>query len=247
MAGQQARRRLADLADAERIDEAVERDRAPRLDGRHQVGDRLLAPALALLQRRAWRASAGRCRPASGSARPARRLGMCLSPSPSMSKASRLTKCRSRSTAWAAQISPPVQRRTDLARLAHREAAADRAVVGKLEGLRLLRARCSSTTPTICGMTSPARWMIDRCRRCGCPCARSRPRCAAWRGCTTTPPTVIGSSSATGVSAPVRPTWIVMSRSSVSACSAGNLCAIAQRGARLTKPSRSCQSSRLTL
>ena len=30
--------------------------------------------------------------------------------------------------------------------------------------------------------------------------------------CTTTPPTVTGSSLATGVSAPVRPTWISMSR-----------------------------------
>jgi len=36
---------------------------------------------------------------------------MCFSPSPSMSKQSRDTKCRSRSTACAAQISPPVQRR----------------------------------------------------------------------------------------------------------------------------------------
>ena len=62
-----------------------------------------------------------------------------------------------------------------------------------------------------------------------------------------TPPTVTGSSFATGVSAPVRPTWISMSRNSVVACSAGNLCATAQRGLRDTKPSRSCQSSRSTL
>ena len=64
---------------------------------------------------------------------------------------------------------------------------------------------------------------------------------------TTTPPTVTGSSLAAGVSAPVRPTWISMSSSLVVTSSAGNLCAIAQRGARETKPSRSCQSSRLTL
>ena len=50
-----------------------------------------------------------------------------------------------------------------------------------------------------------------------------------------------------GVSAPVRPTWMSMPRRIVVACSAGNLCAIAQRGERETKPSRSCQSSRLTL
>ena len=52
---------------------------------------------------------------------------------------------------------------------------------------------------------------------------------------------------ATGVNAPVRPTWISMPLSTVIACSAANLCAIAQRGLRDTKPSRSCQSSRSTL
>ncbi len=57
--------------------------------------------------------------------------------------------------------------------------------------------------------------------------------------CTTTPPTVTGSSLATGVSAPVRPTWMSMSRRIVVACSAGNLCATAQRGERETKPRRS--------
>jgi hypothetical protein len=37
---------------------------------------------------------------------------ICFSPSPSMSMALRETKCRSRSTACAGQIRPPVQRRT---------------------------------------------------------------------------------------------------------------------------------------
>jgi hypothetical protein len=46
-----------------------------------------------------------------------------------------------------------------------------------------------------------------------------------------------GFSRATGVSAPVRPTWMSMFSSSVVASSAGNLCATAQRGARETKPS----------
>src|SRR6185437_2201628 len=65
--------------------------------------------------------------------------------------------------------------------------------------------------------------------------------------CTMTPPTPTGSSLPTGVNEPVRPTWISMSRSTVMARSAGNLCAIAQRGVRETKPSRSCQSMRSTL
>ncbi len=51
----------------------------------------------------------------------------------------------------------------------------------------------------------------------------------------------------TGVSLPVRPTWMSIASSVVSAFSAGNLCARPQRGARATKPSRSCRSSRSTL
>jgi hypothetical protein len=60
--------------------------------------------------------------------------------------------------------------------------------------------------------------------------------------CTSTPPTFTGSSRATGVSAPVRPTWMRMSCNTVIACSAGNFHAIAQRGARPTKPSRRCSA-----
>src|SRR5215468_10652132 len=67
---------------------------------------------------------------------------------------------------------------------------------------------------------------------------------ALWRVAlvTTTPPTVTGSSLATGVRAPVRPTWISIARTIVVASSAGNLWASAQRGLRDTNPNRSCQS-----
>ena len=64
---------------------------------------------------------------------------------------------------------------------------------------------------------------------------------------TTTPPTVTGSSRATGVSEPVRPTWISIRRSTVVARSAGNLCATAQRGVREMKPSRACSATSFTL
>ena len=64
---------------------------------------------------------------------------------------------------------------------------------------------------------------------------------------TTTPPTVTGCSLATGVSAPVRPTWISIACTVVEARSAGNLCAVAQRGLRETKPSRSCKARPSTL
>ncbi len=52
-----------------------------------------------------------------------------LSPSPSMSKAPRETKWISRSSVWAAQVRPPVQRRTTSPGGAHGKAAADRAVI----------------------------------------------------------------------------------------------------------------------
>src|SRR3546814_8916501 len=49
MPGEQPRRDLSDLANPERVDEAVERDIAPRLDRSQEFRHRLLAPAFALL------------------------------------------------------------------------------------------------------------------------------------------------------------------------------------------------------
>ena len=106
--------------------------------------------------------------------------------------------------------------------------------------------RFSGTMPSTCGITSPARWIITVSPMRTSSRAISSALCSV-AFCTITPPTPTGSSFATGVSAPVRPTWISMSRTTVVACSAGNLCATAQRGLRETKPSRSCQSSRSTL
>ena len=95
-------------------------------------------------------------------------------------------------------------------------------------------------------MTSPARCTITVSPMRTSLRAISSSLCSV-AFCTTTPPTVTGSSLATGVSAPVRPTWMSMSRKIVVAFSAGNLWATAQRGERDTKPSRSCKSSRSTL
>ena len=55
---------------------------------------------------------------------------------------------------------------------------------------------------------------------------------------TITPPTATGSSTANGLSAPVRPTLTPMSSSCVMAVVGGNLNAIAQRGSRPTAPER---------
>ena len=49
---------------------------------------------------------------------------------------------------------------------------------------------------------------------------------------TVTPPTNTGLRRATGVTAPVRPTWNSIPSTTVSSSWAGNFCAIAQRGAR---------------
>lgn len=64
---------------------------------------------------------------------------------------------------------------------------------------------------------------------------------------TSTPATRTGSSSATGVSTPVRPTWIAMALSRVVTCSGGNFRAKAQRGARAVWPKSSCKARLFTL
>ena len=96
-------------------------------------------------------------------------------------------------------------------------------------------ARYSGTTRAISGITSPARRTITVS-----PMRTSRR--AIWSALckvalvTTTPATCTGRSRATGVAAPVRPIWMSMPSSTVDCSWAGNLCAIAQRGARETKP-----------
>ncbi len=56
---------------------------------------------------------------------------------------------------------------------------------------------------------------------------------------TVTPPTCTGLRSATGVIAPVLPTWVVISNIIVVTCCAGNLYAMAQRGYFVVEPSSS--------
>ena len=92
------------------------------------------------------------------------------------------------------------------------------------------------TTATISGITSPARWTTTVS-----PTRTSvrRTSSALWRVArlTITPLTRTGSRCATGVSVPVRPTWTAIRSTRVRAAGAGNLRAIARRGARATKPS----------
>ena len=62
-----------------------------------------------------------------------------------------------------------------------------------------------------------------------------------------TPPTSTGSSSAHGLSAPVRPTRMRISFSRVTAVIGAHLNARAQRGRSCSEPSRACCSNESTL
>ena len=103
-----------------------------------------------------------------------------------------------------------------------------------------------STGATTSGMTSPARWTItvSPTRRSLRRISSSLCRVALL---TLAPPTTTGSSTATGVRTPVRPTWIIISRSWVVAWVGGNLYATTQRGARALTPRRSCRFTRSSL
>jgi hypothetical protein len=133
-----------------------------------------------------------------------------------------------------------------LALLAHGGAAAHRAAGaghGELLGVGL--ARFSGPRHHF-GITSPARRTITVSP------TRTSLRRASSSLCsvalvTVTPPTNTGASLATGVSLPVRPTWTSMPSTVVSCSCAGNLCATAQRGSRVTKPSCFCSARLLTL
>ena len=193
-------------------------------DGRQQIVDRGFAPAPRAPE-------AGRAVPpkhvdrdfTSPSSKKAR---MCFtSPRPSMSKAIRDTKWRSRSTAWAGQMRA-AGAAARLARLAHRVTTAFRALFRHGEG-GLPPLPIWVDHRTICGMTSPARWTTTRSPIRTSRRAISSSLCRVARP-TTTPPTVTGSSSATRRPPCARPESL-MSFSTVSACSAANLWAIAQR------------------
>ena len=110
----------------------------------------------------------------------------------------------------------------------------------------VLLGRWFKSTDTICGITSPALrtttvsptrtpnlWISDLL-------------CSVTFE-TVTPPTKTGSSRATGVIAPVRPTCTSIANTLLVFSCAGNLCAIAQRGALAIKPALCCQSMRFNL
>ena len=138
-----------------------------------------------------------------------------------MSSARRDAKWRRRSRCWAPQRKPPLQRATTSpSGLTMGEPQSGQAI-----GICTRYAsggRFDSTTLVTCGITSPA-------RRISTVSLTQRPRRAiSSMLCnvaldTVTPPTNTGRSLATGVTAPVRPTWKSTSSTTVLASSDGYL------------------------
>src|SRR5271165_7518172 len=136
MASEQPGRRLTDLRNAERIDEPVECNPPPLVDRSHQIASAEFAPALTLRDDRGIE--------------PEDVAGLADQPVLPEGGDVFLAEPLDVEAVARHKVPEPLDglRRTDqpagaapgdLARLAHREAAADRAVVGELVGLRVLR------------------------------------------------------------------------------------------------------------
>jgi hypothetical protein len=97
--------------------------------------------------------------------------------------------------------------------------------------------RSSTTGPSTSGITSPALRMTTVSPMSTPLRSTSRALCRVARA-TVEPATRTGSSTANGVTRPVRPTFTWMSSSFVLTSSGGYLKAMAQRGARLVEPRR---------
>ena len=176
-ARQRQRRGLADMAHAERIDEAVERNLAPLLDGVEQVAHRGLAVAFDLLQldlvvALSQREDVGRlldpvlleeefdlllaqALDVEGAAR-----GEQLEVLDLLDTGRRIRRCSGRAR-------PPRRSRSPRA---PRRCAEDTGISSGNDRAWRPSAACRCTTSTTCGMTSPARWMMTVS-----PMRRSRP------------------------------------------------------------------------
>jgi len=144
-----------------------------------------------------------------------------LSPMPSISKALRDAKCLIASLRCASQNKPPLQRAT--ASPSRRSTKLPH--TGQLCGNTMsvaVSGRLSGTMATICGITSPARRMITVSPTLMPKRAISLALCSVAFD-TVTPPTNTGFKRATGVTAPVRPTWKSTPSSRVISSCAGNL------------------------
>ena len=218
----------SDMADAKPEQEARRIEPDPRVDRGEQIIDRLLLPPLAADQLAAMILQPedirGRVEPAQldelddRSFRPAHR---CPSPRATRNASAARSAGPGRSGRRCSGRRPRPPRRPLRTGTSGNGRGRHRARRGSS------RVKFSTT----CGMTSPARWIRTRSptRR---PSRAISSRLWSVTLATITPPTPTGFSRPTGVSLPVRPTWMSIASSVVSAFSAGNLCARPQRGAR---------------
>ena len=146
---------------------------------------------------------------------------------------------------WAGQNKPPLQRATASSANFTISDSHSGHTVG-ISNRFACCGRCSGKALNTSGITSPALRTITVSPIYTSLRRTSSSLCKVAL-VTVTPPTKTAFKRATGVIAPVRPTCTVISSTIVSASSAGNLCAIAQRGARDTKPSSFCRAKLLTL
>ena len=133
----------------------------------------------------------------------------------------RETKCLSASLRCAAQNKPPVQRATASPSIRTMAESHTGQVLGKMIGLASAGRR-SCNTPIICGITSPARRITTISPIAISNRSISSPLCNVAL-LTVTPATNTGSNLATGVIAPVLPTWNSTSFRRVNSSCAGNL------------------------
>ena len=156
----------------------------------------------------------------------------------------RLAKWRSRSRSFAGQCGFGQRSATSPSERTVRSPQ-----IGQVSGNRyatVSAGRRSRTTFTTLGITSPA-----RSTNTVSPTRTSSRSISSWLcsvACSTvTPPMRTGSSTATGVSVPVRPTDASMPITRVVSWRGGNLNAIAQRGERFSVPRRFCSAKSSTL
>ena len=162
-----------------------------------------------------------------------------------MSMARRWAKWSKACLRWAAQNRPPLH----LAIASSTKRSMWESQIGQRLGISNGLACCglrSKTTETTSGMTSPARrtTTVSPTRT-----SLRRTSSSLWSVAlvTVTPPTSTGDSRATGVIAPVRPTWTSIPKTVVISSWAGYLWAIANRGARETNPKVFCWINEFTL
>ena len=159
--------------------------------------------------------------------------------------ARRCAKCWIACLRCAPQRQPPVQRET--------ASSGSRSIgdwhTGHTAGITKARAvpgRRSSIGANTSGITSPALRTITS-SPINKPLRLISSILCSVALVTVTPPTTTGRNRATGVIEPVRPTCTSMSNRVVTRSCAGNLCAIAKRGALAMNPKRFCNFNAFNL